>query len=176
MVRVVVPALRDATPAENACYCDERCVEDGDGENDDGHERSNHRLTCALYAEGHYRQHVAQEKAPAVTHEDAGRLGVVGEEAETSAGKGCRHCGEPNLPHCTADENERGGRHRGDAGGKSIQAVDEIDGVRDADNPEKSERDGDPKRAAPPERVAGVEEEGRGQHLNHQFCFGTNVP
>ena len=90
------------------------------------------------------RRHQQPEQQRArVAHEDPRRVEVVGQEAEADAEHDDGHeradvglRQQPELVEALAVEEERAGRDGDDAGGETVEAVDEVDGVGQPDEPQ----------------------------------------
>ncbi len=84
----------------------------------------------------------AEKLAAAVSHEYPGRIRVEAKKADDAAdhGDGREHDAEP-VGRMREDRDRRQAEQR-DAPGKPVQAIGEIDGVRDADEREDGQRNG----------------------------------
>ena len=134
---------------------------------DDGKERVKHRkaedqerhrerhdgviLEKALNGDG--RKDIAEEGRPRIAHEHLRRISVEGQKAEARAHKRGHHERHVTLGDEQRNDEHRNGADRGNAAGKAVKSVDEVDGICDAHDPQH--RDGDRQPAKIPIRAIG---------------------
>ena len=85
-------------------------------------------------------QHEPEEERAGVSHVDPRRMEVVAEEAERAASEADGQRGDEELPVLGRDHEERARGNRGDTGGQPVHVVEEVERVRDADDPEHRDR------------------------------------
>ena len=135
--------LEDRHAAAVAAHDGEGRVENRQAECEDRHDQRNRRGALDGADDRDAREHEAEELAARVAHEDLGRIEVVVEEAEGCACESGRQHGDEDDALLQGHEEDRDGRNRRDACGEAVEAVDEVDRVRQADEPEDCRRDGE---------------------------------
>ena len=124
-------------------------ADDGKGRVHDGKAQGNGRNQQgnggrALHSpeNGNGSQHIAQEQASRIPHEDGGRVEVVPDEPDDAAGQ-CRGDHRHRIQALLQGHHDH--RHRGDGGypgSQSVQPVDQVHHVGEADDPEYRKRNG----------------------------------
>ena len=149
MRRVILATLADGPVLCEPSDRDERRVEDRDREHeqwqeDRGHCRPGRRPACR---EPECGEQEAEHLAPRVSHEDEGVTARAKVEGQESA------AGEPErerehehevvrVDGNGVDREVRAG-DRGEGGGQAVHVVEEVEGVRDPDEPDDCDRGGD---------------------------------
>ena len=130
---------KNRLPAQHPPGHGEQRVADGEAERDDGNEQRHRGGGLLVGLERGRREHEAHEEAAAVPHEDRRRVEVVAEEPQQAAGQADHEEGHEGavVREAHPEDGGRGGQR--DAGGEAVEAVDEVEGVRDAHNPEDGE-------------------------------------
>ena len=175
---VVASALRGRSARKFSDDGDECGVENGDEEDEDGHGDDDDEASAPLARSGQQGracEEEADEHRAAVAHEDRGRVRVVAEEAQESRRERGERGGLDHLPvggEVRGDEDRRDGR---DAGGQPVHVVEEVDGVRDPDEPEDRHDQGDRRAPAPRQHQPEVDDRARDQHLSDQLLVGLDV-
>lgn len=77
-------------------------------------------------------------------HKHLGRILVVRHETEARTHKRGHHERHITFRDEQRDDEHRNGADGRNAAGKAVEAVDEVDGVRDADDPQDCDGDGQP--------------------------------
>lgn len=93
------------------------------------------------------RQAKAKEQGAGVAHENFRRVEVIEQKADNASQQNGaeQHDRNPALTAHEQCKHENGrGSDAGNAGGQAVQAVDQVNGVRDADNPKYRKRNTDP--------------------------------
>ena len=144
--RVVLPALGHGAPLGEPPDGDEGRVEDRDREHQERQQHGRHRRPRRGPArrQAERREEEPQELAPRVAHEHlrAARTEVEGKEAEACEREREReHEDEVVLVDRRRVDREVEARHRRERRGEAVHVVEEVERVRDADEPE--ERDDD---------------------------------
>lgn len=112
----------------------EERVGNGHSQNDDGNDERD-KGDAFKPEEGQNSDHVAKEKGAGVSHKDVGRVKIVYKKAKcaSDANESERKYEEVSMKEShEADGGKGNGR---DTGGQTVQSVDQVDGVRDADDP-----------------------------------------
>src|SRR5215471_8384297 len=116
----------------------EQSVQDGESEDE---QRNHHCQGCDTFlgaSDGYDRQDITDHQAPRITQKDRCRIEVVREKAE----QGAQQNDEQHLLCIAAQEKNDGNRSGSDAsqtGSQPVQAIDEIEGIRNAHDPYKRE-------------------------------------
>ena len=106
------------------------------------HEHRGGALDRAVHREN--GEHEADEEASGIAQEDACGAEVVARESDQRADEDERDDRDLEIAeHCGGGEDRRE-RDDGDARGETVEAIDEIEGVCDGDDPKHRERDRDP--------------------------------
>ncbi len=129
--------MRDGLPSADSRDAHEGGVEDRDDENEYRDEDRTHAPTCPLHAQSQHRQHVAEEEAPTVAHEDAGRGHVVDEKARSRPGEcgSCNdQCPEALEPGHEAEKDCGEDRH---TRGHPVHRVEQVEGVGQPKKPDE---------------------------------------
>ena len=144
---VILPALCHRTPLGEPPDRDERRVEDRDREHEERQQHRGDRRAGGRPARGE-RQRGEQEPeqlAARVAHERAraaGRPEVEGQEAGAREGEREREDEhEIVLVHRRRVDREVDARDRGERRGQAVHVVEQVERVRDADEPEERDRD-----------------------------------
>ena len=115
-------------------------VDDGDECHDDGDDEQRDREQARGAHERDGSQQQPEQHRTRIAHEDACRVEIVNEKRTgDGSGDGGEQC-RLRLVQGHEHDEERDGRHAGNARGKAIKAVDEVDDVDEAD--EVYDRDG----------------------------------
>ena len=138
-------------------------VEDGKTQHEEGDGKGDDHVELEQALNGHRSQNKAQKGRARVPHKDLGGVEVIGQKARTGTGQGRHEDGHLGLGHNEGDDQQGGGADGGHAAGQTVQAVDEVDGVGDAHDPEHREGDGQPSQL--PVGLAG-ENVGVGEELH----------
>ena len=85
-------------------------------------------------------EHEAEEQTPRIAEEDRRGVEVEAEESDRRAGENDRHGRRPNEPIVARDDEHRRQREQRRAGGETIEPVDQVERVRDADEPHDGEQ------------------------------------
>ena len=152
-------------------------VEDGQAQHQEGHGKGDNGIELEQAVDRHHRQDITQEGGAGVAHEDLGGVHVVGQKADTPAGQGGHEQGHVPLADHQGDDQQRHGADGGDTAGQAVQAVDQVDGVGDGNDPQHRHRDGQP--AQVPVQI-GRKDVGIGQGLDdvarqHRHQGGTDL-
>lgn len=108
----------------------------------DNEQRRNERNDRNLLESEHrqHREREAEKQRSGIAHENFGRVKVIFQKADNGAEQHDREQDDRFLAHQRRhDENRADGDGR-NAGRQSVQSVDQIDGVGDADDPENRKR------------------------------------
>lgn len=118
-------------------------VREGYADND---QRSNKGYNRNLLKSEHrqHRQAEAQEQRACITHEDLCRMKVKEQESENRSKEQETYQRYRQVAHQERHHEDRADRDAGYAGGQTVQPIDQVDGVRHADNPEDGERNRNP--------------------------------
>ena len=136
--------LEDRYAAAIAPHDGERRIEDGQAEREDGHDKRDRRGGLHRADDADACEHVAEEHAAGVAHEDARGVEVVVEEPERRARDGRREDGDEHDALLERDEEDRDRGDRRDAGREPVEPVDEVHGIREPDDPEERRRNREP--------------------------------
>ena len=90
--------------------------------------------------EGDAGQREANEEAACVAQEDAGGMEVEHQKGEQTAGKGDREQRDKRCPVESGHDAQRRAADEGNARGQAVQAVNDVEGVGQADQPEQRQR------------------------------------
>ena len=138
---MVVPASADGHAASQPRDRHQCGVEDGDAQDDHRHEEVDGMQVLEevhLDLEPQDREHEAEEERAGVAHEDARRVEVVVQKAEAGAAQRRRHAGDQillgGLEHGQHEEVRARDGRRPD--GETVHIVEQVEGVRDADDPQ----------------------------------------
>ena len=133
-------ALAVGHPAEDG----EAGVKDGQAQHEEGDRKGDDGIGFEQPLDGYHRQDEAQEGGAGVSHEDLGRVQVIGKKADASAGQGGHEEGYLRFGHREGDDQHGHGADGGHAAGQPVQSVDEVDRVGDAHDPDHGDGDGQP--------------------------------
>ena len=144
---VILPALRHRAPLGEPPDGDERRVEDRDREHEqrqqDRRDRRAGRRPARRERKGGEQE--PEQLAARVAHEGtraAGRPEVERQEAGAGEREGQReHEHEVVLVHGRGVDREVDARDRGERGGEAVHVVEQVERVRDPDEPEERDRD-----------------------------------
>ena len=133
--------LEDRAVVARAPHNGKRCVKDRQAERENRHDEGDGRRALDRTDDGDAREHEAEEHTPCVAHKDARGVEVIVEEAHRGT---CKRNGDHSdrrnaLLH--SDEEDRQRRDGGYPRRQSVQSVDEIDRIRQPDDPENRCRD-----------------------------------
>ena len=139
MVDVLLVGLKQRPSPDRTAADRQQGVHDRQPQRDgrDQHGDGGGGLLVRLHGGG--RQDEAQEHAAGVAHEDRRRVEVVEQKPDDRSGQRRR---EQHHQRVTALERNEKGRDDGDqrhAAGQAVEAVDQVHGVGDADDPEHGE-------------------------------------
>ena len=136
MVDVAAIGCEDGFAADEAAGDGEGGIEERDGEGHEGgrHAEEGRRLLAPEDAVAAEQE--TDEEAAAIAEEDGRGVEIVAEEAQEGADEGRGGEGEPHVAGEQRGHEGGDGREEADAGCESIHAVDEVDGVHAADEPE----------------------------------------
>ena len=110
-------------------------VENRQTQNQEGHHEGDDRIVLEQALDGHGGQNEAQEGGSGVAHEHLGGVEVIGHEAHAGAHQRGHDHGHFLIDH-QGDDQHGGGGDGGDAVGKAVQSVDQVDGVGDGHDPD----------------------------------------
>ena len=137
-------------PAEQAAGDDPEGVDDGHAQDEQGHGH------LGRTEDGQHGQQVAHDHHAGGADEDLGRVEVPGQVAQQGTGKDGAEQGHDGLIRrlvAERDEAQRQGRDDGHARREAVEAVDEVDAVDHAHDPERGHQRGQD--ALEDERVVG---------------------
>ena len=97
-------------------------------------------LVLEAQLDGQSSQHHAQEESACVTHEDLGPVEVVAQEPQTRTQQRCGQAGDQDLAVEDGQKKEEGAGYGRNAAGQPVHVVKEVDGVADADQPDKCDQ------------------------------------
>jgi hypothetical protein len=141
-------------------------------------ERGEHRQDRDMRTAGvhaHHRecgQQKTDEHRPGVTEEDVGARPVVRQEADARSAERGGDDGHGELVRAQIDHGERQRRDRPDAGAQPVHVVEEVDGIGDADDPQRGERDDRQRR--PVQEEVEPDTQQRQAHAGH--AGGSHLP
>ncbi len=117
----------------------------GKSQNEEGNEKRNQRVEFKHTENGDGRQRVTEDQCARIAHKHFCGVEIKGKKAETRA---CKQKGKQgDVTHRGADdggENKTERGNYGDAAGKSVQAVNQVDGVGNAHDPNNGKGNADP--------------------------------
>jgi hypothetical protein len=139
VVDVVAVGAEDRLPAEEPPDDRQRRVEHREAERDDGDGHGDHGRRLLRAEQPDPGEHEAEEQAPGIAEEDRRRMEVVEEEAERRAGEQDRHRRRAADPVDRRDDEHRRQCEEGGPRGQPVEPVDQVEGVRDRDEPDHGE-------------------------------------
>lgn len=136
MVNVGAIRLENRKAAQEAAGDGQGGIEYRDNENHDGRGHSENRFRPGAPQHAVTAEEEADNKAAAVPQEDGSGIEVVAEETEKGAGN--RGSGERkgNVPGDERSDQHGEGGEQADTGGQAVKAIDQVQGIRAADQPE----------------------------------------
>ena len=175
---MVAAALRDRTALHEADGGDERRVQDGDGEHEQRDQQGGNGRLGHLPARGQPErgEHEPEHLAAGVAHEHRRRSAgaeVEGEEPERREPDRQREHEQQVLLVQVhgVDREERGGDHR-QRPGEAVHVVEQVEGVRHADQPEPAEERGQDAVGDDLDAEAGAEDARRRGDLRASLAQG----
>ena len=138
MVNVARVGSEDRHTAQPAAQDGHGNVEQRNGECEqrNGDEHRGGALDRTVYRQ--HREHEADEEASGIAQEDAGGAEVVACESDQRADEHERDRRDLEVAESSGGSEHGGECDDRDAGGESIETIDEIERVRDGDDPETS--------------------------------------
>ena len=127
--------------AAQECKAD---IEDRDAEDEERHGEGDDGVHLEQACNGERGQDVAQKRRAGVAHEDLRGVHIIRDEAQAGAEERAEDDDDVDLLDHERDHDQRrrgDGRH---TDGQPVEAVNEVDGVRDGDDPDDRDRDGQP--------------------------------
>ena len=118
-------------------------VKDRQSQDQEGHRKGDDGIELEQPLDGHGRQNIAQKGSAGVPHEHLGGVHVVGHEAHTGSHQGSHHHRHLELAPNEGDHQHGGGGDGRDAVGQAVQAVDQVHGVGDGNDPQHRQGDGE---------------------------------
>lgn len=94
--------------------------------------------------QGEHRQTEAQEQRSRIPHENLGRVEIEVQKSDDGAEKQETQHGNHHVAHQQGHHEDGADRDAGYAGRQAVETVDEVNGVRYADNPNDGQRNGNP--------------------------------
>ena len=176
--RVIAPTLRSGTAGELAQHRDESRVEDRNEENEDRHREHRQKTTrspATHIHEGRTGEKESDKHRTAVAHEDRRGIRVVNEKTDQRTCEQQHDQRFVNLPGVDKTEAQKPRRDHGDARREPVHVVEQVDCVRDADQPEDGERHVQQNRAGPRQRQTVVNDESRAENLSDKFLVRLDV-
>ena len=142
MRRVIAPANHGSTTGQAPCQRDERGVEDRNEKDKDGEDCR--RYEAPLHARrreeaGRGEEH-AEQMAASIAHEDRGRRKVVDQKTQYRADERRDAEGQRRTAVGKQERQVAQPGKRGDARGEAVHVVEQIEGVRDRNNPHEREK------------------------------------
>ena len=117
-------------------------VKDGHPQHKEGDDKGDDGVKFEQALDTGHSHHITQQGGTGVPHENLGGRPVIGQEADAAA---CQRAGDDGHAWVRVDQGDDDQAHTGDGGHASrqaVQAVDEVDGVGDEDDPEQGHRNG----------------------------------
>ena len=174
---MILPPLRNRPAFQQARDGHEGRVEDRDREDDRGHDHNGKKAPgqTGRGRECEAGEHEAGEKRPAVPHENAGGWIVVDQETHQRPCEGeghTRQCGVAGQKKINAHERGRDGAH---ATRQTVHVVQQVERVRDTDEPEERHRDVNQIGPGKPDADATHEQHRGRRQLADQFGDGSQL-
>jgi hypothetical protein len=178
VVHVLPVRGEDRRALAQAAQDRQRRVHQWDGE---GHERYEQRdqRDPAVGLDREQREQEAHQQRARVAQEDARRREVVRQEAQQRAGQGDADAQRERLTRLPGEHRQRGRHDRRHSAGQAVEPVEQVEGVRDGDDPEGRRHPHEPARQldrGARERVGEAEDleavgdhEQRRQHLEAEL-------
>ena len=116
------------------------CIKNRQAENQERYRKRDDCVEFEQTHDGHGRQHVAEEGRAGVAHEDLSRVEVVRHKADARASERRHRDGNRHVAgqQCNGKHGNRRDRRNTDR--KSVQTVNQVYRIRDADNPDNRGR------------------------------------
>ena len=172
---VVAAALVERAPLEQSHDRDERRIQDRDGEDEQGQDEGRDRRLSHLQGrrDAARGEREAEDLAAGVAHEDPrGPLAAQVEGQERDAGAEQRERddedGDVRVQRCGVDREEQRG-DRGEHRGEAVHVVEHVERVRQPDQPQRREREGEPVIRDDRHLEAGREDYCRGAELDDEL-------
>jgi hypothetical protein len=169
MHRVIGAPIRDGLPSKEPRDAYKGGIEDRNGEDEHRNEGRVRDSARSLHAQSKHRQHVAEDEASAVAHENASGGDVEDEKASGGPGEhGGRNGLSPEPLHpCHDGEEHR--RKDGDARRHAIHRVEQVEGICQPEDPDDRQWSCYPDRGARSKKEIRGEHEGRTGHLRRKL-------
>ena len=140
VVQMSLVGLEDWAVVARTPHNGKRRVKDRQSKSENRYDEGDGRRALDRTDDGDAREHEAEEHTPCVAHKDARGVEVIVEEAHRGT---CKRNGDHSdrrnaLLH--SDEEDRQRRDGGYPRRQSVQSVDEINGIRQPDDPENRRR------------------------------------
>ena len=140
VVQMSLVGLEDRAVVARAPHNGKRRVEDRQAERENRHDEGDGRRALDRTDDGDARKHEAEEHTPRVAHKDARRVEVVVEEAHRRSRECNGNHGDGRNALLHGDEEDRQRRDGGYPRRQPVQSVDEVDGIRQPNDPENRRR------------------------------------
>ena len=129
-------SVHGALPVGDAPDEGESRVKDGQAQDQERHRKGDDRIELEETLDGHGGQDISQERGAGVTHEDLGRVEVIGHETHAGTHQGGHHQRHLALAAKQRNDEHRGGGNGGNAVGQTVQSVNEVHRVGDGHDPD----------------------------------------
>ena len=113
-----------------------RGVVDRQTKNDKRNDKGDHSVEFEKSQHGDRCQHIAEESGTCVAHKDLGRVHIVGNKACAGTNKCGTYGCHRDIAHQQRDDQHRQRTNSAHSGGKTVQTIDQIDGVGDGNDPD----------------------------------------
>src|SRR5690606_27880720 len=180
MRRVVAPALRDLSAPNFSHERNKRRVKDRDDEDqcrygEDRQDPAAASAAACLVDEYRARQNEPDEHRSAIAHKDRCGIEVKDQKPKQSADKDRRKQQFVTLPDAQETCRKPDSADRGYSGGKAVHIVEQIDRIRDPDDPKARDPNVDDLVARQRHRQAEADQDRRTKKLAKQLLIRPNV-
>ena len=148
--------LVERPPVLDPLRQDERRVDDRDREHEQREEQGDGRRRFQEPLHRKRGEDEAEQERAGVAHEDPGRIEVVPQEPEASAGDDRREDRGLRPAERERDHGEGRAGDRADPGGEPVHPVEEVDHVHDRDDPDEGQPGHRPRPGSPGCRGTGT--------------------